>query len=249
MFSFLGAFYWFVGRPLRKTVDAIQHSVDTGNLSIKAPLSGSGDEMDELAAAFNRRIDQTAAAIADLTQVVNHFAKGDFTVSTQVKPIGDLGRFFHAFNEMHTNIKLAFDRIHLTADHIGNAFFEKTAAVSTNGLNGEFLHLVESLKRASLALDQSFDNVQRVMDAVTVGDFSQRITTQTNGDLHTLKNAINATVDNLQGLFTDLSQSASAMENGDLTQLVPAQHYKGEYERVGHSLNQAIKQISDLKNQ
>lgn len=74
--GFLALFNSMVARPLTKTVDAIKKSVATGDLSIKAPSSGNGDEMDELAVAFNRRVEQTGNAINDLTRVVNGFAKG-----------------------------------------------------------------------------------------------------------------------------------------------------------------------------
>lgn len=244
--GFLVLFNFMVARPLTKTVDAIKLSVATGDLSIKAPASGNGDEMDELAVAFNRRVEQTGNAINDLTRVVNGFAKGDFSVETSVKPIGNMGQFFTTFNEMRSSIKSAFERINLATDHLANARFDQASRVDSTGLNGELLHLVNSIKKASSALNDSFSDVQKVMDAVARGDLSKRITTQTKGDLDTLKNAINATVDNLQGLFTDLSQSASAMAKGDLTLLVPMQSYKGEYESIGVSINTAIAQVSEL---
>lgn len=246
LFGFLALFNLMVGRPLSKTVEAIKRSVATGDLSIKAPASGNGDEMDELAIAFNRRVEQTGNAIGDLTRVVNGFAKGDFSVETSVKPIGNMGRFFDTFNDMRSSIKSAFERINVATDHLANARFAQASQVDASGLEGEFLSLVDAVKQASSALKDSFTDIQKVMDAVAQGDLSKRITTQTKGDLHTLKNAINATVDNLQALFTDLSQSASAMAKGDLTLLVPMQDYKGDYESVGRSFNTAIAQVSEL---
>jgi methyl-accepting chemotaxis protein len=243
---FLGIFKVLVATPVRQVVEAIRKSVATGDLSIKAPASGNGDEMDVLAITFNQLVEQTSSALNDLTRVTQQVAVGDFSAKTTIKPIGDMGMFFMVFEGMRESMVYAFNTIKEVSMLMGKSEFQKINEASTANLQGEFLAVVKSVIAASNTLRDSFADIQKVMMHVADGDLSYRVETKAQGDLLALKDSINNTVGSLHYLFEALSSAASAMAKGDLTRLVDTAKLHGEYKSMGDAMNAATNQMASL---
>jgi methyl-accepting chemotaxis protein len=243
---FLFIFQRMVARPVASVVDAIKRSVQTGDLSIKAPVSGNGDEMDVLAVEFNRRVEQTGSALTDLTRVAQQMAVGDFSAKMTMQPIGDMGMFFMIFEGMREEITEAFSVIKEIALLIEQSEFQKIDAVAKGQLRGEFADVVRVVERSATVLRHNFTDIQRVMTQVASGDLSYRVETEATGELALLKNSINHTVASLHHLFQELSASATNMAQGNLTCSVKTQQLHGEYRAMGEAMNAATKQMSGL---
>jgi methyl-accepting chemotaxis protein len=246
LFIYLGIFKVLVATPVRQTVESIRKSVATGDLSIKAPASGNGDEMDVLAITFNQLVEQTSGALNDLTRVTQQVAVGDFSAKTTIKPIGDMGMFFMVFEGMREAMVDAFNAIKEVSTLMSKSEFQKINDASTGTLHGEFLAVVKSVIAASSILKDSFADIQKVMTHVADGDLSYRVETKAQGEMLALKDSINNTVGSLHCLFEELSSAASAMAKGDLTRLVDTAKLHGEYKSMGEAMNAATNQMASL---
>ncbi len=243
---FLFIFQRMVARPVASVVDAIKRSVQTGDLSIKAPVSGNGDEMDVLAIEFNRRVEQIETALTDLTRVAQQMAVGDFTAKMSMQPIGNMGLFFMTFEGMREEITEAFSVIKEIALLIEQSQFQEIDAVAKGKLRGEFADVVQVVASAASVLRHNFSDIQKVMTHVAAGDLSYRVETEAGGELAVLKGSINNTVASLHHLFQELSGAATSMAQGNLTCSVNTAHLHGEYREMGEAMNSATKEMSRL---
>ncbi len=94
------------------------------------------------------------------------------------------------------------------------------------GLVGSaFNNLLESLQAVIKAANNS-------MGKVAVGDFSQKIESDAVGDLESLKNGINQTVDNINGTFVSLNEVMNSLSEADYSRQINIPEMKGEYKKV-----------------
>lgn len=99
------------------------------------------------------------------------------------------------------------------------------------------------------AMQSSVSQVNRVVQAVADGDFTQKVDTNLNGDLATMKAAVNASVDSIQITMTCLNSVMSDLYNGQFDPLsnntVNAQ-VKGEFKQALDLATQAMDALQSM---
>ena len=79
----------------------------------------------------------------------------------------------------------------------------------------EIGQLVSSFNILMNTLEEAVDEVNEVMGAVALGDFSQRVKTQSPGELSTMKEAINQTCDELEATMKAMSDLTRSLREGN----------------------------------
>ena len=91
--------------------------------------------------------------------------------------------------------------------------------------------------------------VARIVAAAQEGDLTRRIRTENKkGFFKTLGNGINALIDQVAEIFTELSQVMSAMARGDLTQPINGT-YRGSFENLKHNVNSTLNNLREILGQ
>jgi methyl-accepting chemotaxis protein len=246
MALFMIMFTLFASRPLGRVVNSIKESVRTGNLTLLAPESNNGDEMDDLAKAFNSRISQTHRSITEISQVMQKVSQGDLNVTISTTAIGHMGEFVKVVSSSIESIKGAIFAITQTASCISESRFAAVNDINTGRLEGQYRIAVEASKESGRQLHAVVSEVSRVMGEIANGNLNHKVSIDAQNDLNHLKDSVNQTVESLAYLFANLSDSASSMAKGDLTSSVDAAGFKGEYAHVAHAMNESMSQISHL---
>ncbi|MDX1352904.1 MAG: HAMP domain-containing protein, partial [Thiomicrorhabdus sp.] len=83
--------------------------------------------------------------------------------------------------------------------------------------NDEISQAGQAINQLMSNLDHSFGEIQQVMQAISQGDFTQRINPPLHGDLDKLKNAVNASADSVDHTMTALSKVMQGIANGDFS--------------------------------
>jgi methyl-accepting chemotaxis protein len=96
-------------------------------------------------------------------------------------------------------------------------------------------------RTGEIAMD---DELEEIVAAARAGELSRRVAMEgKQGFFRHLAVAINALIDDLSGVFSELSESLAAMASGDLGR--PVTHdYKGEFGRLKDSLNNTLLHLS-----
>ena len=86
--------------------------------------------------------------------------------------------------------------------------------LSTNGKKGFFLNVSQNLNQLLDTTNIAVDDVKRVFGALSVGDLSQRIDREYEGDFGQLKEDANNTVDKLREVIGTISHSSDSIASG-----------------------------------
>ena len=85
-----GAFVaWRALRPIRDLVRTLQSILGTGKLTARAPVMGSGDELDELSALFNQMLDRIGVLITNMQQTLDNVAHDLRTPMTRLRGMAE----------------------------------------------------------------------------------------------------------------------------------------------------------------
>jgi methyl-accepting chemotaxis protein len=235
-------------QPVRQIVTAIDLSVQTGDMSIRIPTSGNGDEIDRLASSFNGRLEQTGRAIAEFRLMADRLAVGDFKHQFTYKPIGDMGKLFDSFENMILAVDSAFASICSSMEQLQAAQFSSIKSDIVQGQTGAYAQVLTSVVAAGSGLQSVVADIRRVMTAIQQGQLNERVSVDATGELGALKEAINAMAQQMQTLFADIERSAVRLSEGDLiaARLSNAGAGAGAFKSVAQRWNDAVAGIAQI---
>lgn len=100
-------------------------------------------------------------------------------------------------------------------------------------MSQRFQHLIASFSQIT-------EELQKVGNALSKGEFHQQIEKQYLGDFDTLKNSFNQSTTKVAQTMKSIQKMSQALQEGDLSYVESESDYTGDYRQVIHSLNAAI---------
>ncbi|BCN94254.1 hypothetical protein THMIRHAM_20390 [Thiomicrorhabdus immobilis] len=112
----------------------------------------------------------------------------------------------------------------------------------------EISHAGHAINQLMGNLDASFGEIQKVMQAISEGDFSKRINTPLRGDLEKLKTSVNASANSVDNTMDALSKVMTGIAEGDFSVRLDDSvkgELKGLVDNALSQMDHAIHTISD----
>jgi methyl-accepting chemotaxis protein len=107
----------------------------------------------------------------------------------------------------------------------------------------------QAFNKLMTAMQSSVNQVNQVVQAVSEGDFSQKINADLRGDLGTMKNAVNASVDSIQATMGSLNGVMQDLYNGQFDPLSSGTanaQVKGEFKQALDLATQAMDSLQKM---
>lgn len=205
-------------------------------------IGGKERPLQRLAWALNDLMDQVETAQVDMHYSMAYVIYGDF--SRKSYPQGLHGGFATALKQLNAVAKTLFattSAITELMNAIAEGHFDKKVNVN---VEGEYKLAVEHAMQAMQIMQTMLGDVGKVMGCVAEGDLSHRVQAEGRGDLGTLKEDINLSLDAL-GCLNDISQIANALSQGDLTQTI-SKNYPGTFGTVITGMNGTVENLREL---
>ncbi len=204
-------------QALRAMVVSVQESSD---FSRRVDVH-SQDEVGQTAIAFNQLMAAQQLAIGEVNSVVRAIADGDFSRRVQANLRGDLAIMKDAVNASAQSVEHTMHALQEVMKALYNGDFSQRMSPQIKG------ELRAAVDNAMQAMQSLLDDVGRTMNAVAQGDMRGRITAEGRGDLASLKDHINESLDAVSNTLRTIHQN---------TRQVAA---------ASNEASQAISQISD----
>nr|UXE44636.1 sensor histidine kinase RcsC [uncultured bacterium] len=212
------------------------------------PVSGSWASA---TASINGLIDRMARSVAETTAVLESVAAGDLSrdMALHVNGVmlqGDFRRLGVATSNLVGRLRSVSSSVSRVLRAIGT---EGTLGVQTSveGFSGTWKDLVDDVNMLSGTLTAQVRNIALVSTAIAKGDLSQKITVETRGEILELKNAINATVDQLRSFASEVIRVAREVgTEGKLGAQADVKDVSGVWQELTDSVNRLA---SNLTNQ
>lgn len=165
---------------------------------------------------------------------VRAIAGGDLTRSIVTRP-GDTDSLLVSLQGMQHNLATLVQEIRALVNAAANGDFSQRIELA--GKQGFGREIGEALNRLSATTDTGLNDVMRVTKALAEGDLAQRIEQSYPGVFGETGRSVNATVDALKRIVSDIEQIAQAAGQGDFSIRVELAGKQGFARDLGALLN------------
>ena len=126
---------------------------------------------------------------------------------------------------------------------VGRNFeFSRTLEATTEDEIGRATH---AFNRLLTNTKNAFQDVDIVLEKMAAGDLKQRITSDLQGDLATLKNSTNHSIDNVENVLTEMCSTVSALEKGNFNHQINLMG-EGVYGEILIMMNDSFMEIKSV---
>jgi len=192
--------------------------------------------------SVNEILDALSFPLNEATRTLELLAAGDLSGSMPthagVRPFkGDVLRLSNALNATVSRLGQASSSMLWVLRELGSEG-KLGIQASHENLSGTWRDLVVEVNLLSSTLTDQLRSFSRVSTAVSRGDLSQRVTVDTRGELLDLKNAINATVDQLRVFSAEVIRVAREVgTEGKLGGQADVRGLSGVWQELTDSVN------------
>lgn len=241
------ALLWLVKRgvltPLNGMATTINNIINSGRFSSRIQIKKM-DELGTVMHSFNQLLISLESSINEANHVVGALAKGDFNQRMKAEYIGDLDALKQGINTSLDNVTETMHELSQTMNAMKQGNFGIQIQISDK-VTGAFKDILTTSLSTATELNSMVSDINHVMQLVSQGDFSLRVTSDAQGDMRTLKEAINATLTTLQTVISDVEAVLTAQAGGDLNNRVSAP-CKGQLEQLKNAINQTSDQLQSV---
>ena len=207
----------------------------------------------EKAKALNALVTEFIDDFKVLIDVIDHVNNGDFNVSIKKFPgkmsiinksvDGLVANLEHVKTEVNAMIEAAVEKGDLLY-HIDDSSFL-----------GDWQHIMKGLNDICAAVDAPVVEIRDVMNKLTAGDFTSKISGSYRGDFLQIKEAVNGTIDALSGYISEITESLAMVASGNLNVRIEREFVgvfgaiKDSLNNISQTLNKTMSEISAASEQ
>jgi methyl-accepting chemotaxis protein len=145
---------------------------------------------------------------------VSKIAAGDLSINLDVKP-GDTTSLVYSLKIMQESLRGIVAEIQGIVKAAVQGDF--SIKMEMNGKAGYTRELSELLNQLSDTVDGAFKDTIRVAEALSIGDLSQKVTTEYSGAYNQVKVSVNTTADSLTKIVAEIQTIVEAANRGDFS--------------------------------
>ncbi|AHF02185.1 hypothetical protein THIAE_01875 [Thiomicrospira aerophila AL3] len=238
----------YLGHLMR--ADFVSNALVSGSLNqiartqqFSAPLA-SVTQRTTTIDALDKTMSQTSEALGEISQVMEALSKGDLSVRVKGEYHGDLAKIKQAVNQSADNLAVTFKDLNAAFSNLAAGEFKLDAQVALQ--EGEFGRLMSNTQHTVAQLQQTFSQMNGVMQAMAGGDFSSRLVMDAQGEFAALQTLINQSLENVANSIEMISEVIAAQATGDLVRDLPAGVFMGQLHDLKNSINYSRNQLRDV---
>lgn len=227
-----------ITRPMRQMQQALDQVAHEGNFSVRVNLPAhQKDEVAKTAQALNQFLSQLQDTIQSVNRALFQVSQGQFEVQLNQPLPGEL-------DTLRLGVKNSVESVSLTM----NALSEVMQAL----YQGDFsirmdqrvpLEFRQQVDQAVSNLHEVIVDLNRVVDAMAQGDFTDRIRLSARGELAELIEHINKSLTVISSAVADSVDLAKALSEGDFSHQMKGS-YSGSLGDLQSSMNAAINRMA-----
>jgi len=231
-------FAWFISRSISSPIISLSNMFgqlgEKGDFSIRSENTDSGDEIGDMAKVVNEHLASLQGAINEANNVVGKVAVGEFDQRIESNFKGDLQLLKNGVNSSADSVEQTMIALKQVLNAIATGQF--SYRLDDIEVEGDFRNtLINTMETMQTAIGE----INQVMNAAADGDFDQRVEITLSGDLDTLKQGVNQSIESISEALNESTAMAELMAQGDMTSRVNGT-YMGRLDQLKQALNSSI---------
>ena len=215
-----------------------------GKLGGTAEVPGVAGTWKDLTANVNTLAANLTSQVRNIGVVATGIANGDLSQKITVEAQGEILELKNTINKMVDNLNIFGSEVTRVAKEVGTDG-KLGGQAEVPGVAGTWKSLTDNVNTMAANLTSQVRNIANVGTAIANGDLTQKITVEAQGEIATLKETLNAMVDNLNRLASEVSRVAQvAGIEGKLTERAKVEGVAGSWKSIVDTLNALIDSIA-----
>jgi len=220
-----------IANPVKEMAMAAE-KLSTGDTNQEIQYQ-SHDETGILADAFRKMID----SLKKKAELAEEIARGN--VFLDIKPDSDHDILGKAMATMVANIQTMLENISKLIDSAANGNLNVRG--DKTQVDGIFREIIDGVNNLLHVIVTPVKEVSEHLGKISNGNIQEKITANYKGDFNDIKNNLNKLIDTLTLFNKELRQmEIKHKDEGDVEYLIDAEKFKGIYQELAASFNNAI---------
>ena len=195
--------------------------------------------------------DYTHAEVSRLADNLNRLSEGnldfDMNISEADEYTRDVSVQFNEISHSLTAVKASIGEMIQGASMITNAVIDGNlqTRADTSKFQGAWEELVGGMNAILEEINKPIGEVMVVMDAISNGNLSERITGEYKGDVDALKQTVNTTASRLEIVVREITEKIEELSKGNLN-IENAREFRGDWITISNAINVIIQSLNDV---
>ena len=196
----------------------------------------------EIGCLVNKMITEQNEITGAALNCVFEIGNGDFSASVRQFP-GDKAALNKTVEILRKNLFKVFEEMSRLVNDAANGNLSSRAGSSL--FNGDWSNLMAELNALLEAVTIPINGTISVLDKISLGDFSVKMTGDYKGDYLKIKTCVNKTVSDIGGYISEISSVLSRLSSGDFTARIDSE-YTGEFQHLKNSINRITVNLNEV---
>src|SRR5207244_1789759 len=233
-------------RSFAAEVTRVAREVGTeGKLGGQAVVQGVAGTWKDLTESVNSMASNLTNQVRNIAGVTTAVAKGDLSTRITVDARGEILELKNTINTMVDQLSSFASEVTRVAREVGTEG-KLGGQADVKGTAGTWRDLTESVNSMASNLTNQVRNIADVTTAVARGDLSRKITVDERGEVLELKETINAMVDQLSSLASEVTRVAREVgTEGKLGGQADVKGVAGTWKDLTDSVNSMASNLTD----
>jgi len=188
----------------------------------------------DLIRGVNVAVDQAEEESQIMMDTIERLGHGDFDFKPKQLPGKRIivnQKLNEFMNNLHT-VTGEIDKMIEAAADKGDLEFH----IDVTEFEGGWRKIMEGLNHIAEAVDAPIVEIRDVMDDISKGIFTHKVTGNYNGDFKKIQESVNGMIDFVGSYIAEISQILKEFADGDLTHLIHRE-YLGDFAQIKNSIN------------
>ncbi|MBE2315661.1 HAMP domain-containing protein [Solirubrobacter sp. CPCC 204708] len=232
-------------RAFASEVTRVAREVGTeGKLGGQAEVEGISGTWRGLTENVNLMATNLTDQVRSIAGVTTAVARGDLTRKITVDAQGEILELKDTINTMVDQLSSFADEVTRVAREVGTEG-KLGGQAEVQGVSGTWRGLTENVNQLADNLTSQVRNIAQVTTAVALGDLSQKITVDAQGEILELKRTINTMVDQLSSFADEVTRVAREVgTEGKLGGQAEVEGVSGTWRGLTESVNQLASNLT-----
>jgi HAMP domain-containing protein/CheY-like chemotaxis protein len=232
-------------RAFANEVTRVAREVGTeGRLGGQATVRGVSGVWRELTESVNSMANNLTFQVRNIADVTSAVAAGDLSKKITVEAKGEILSLKNTVNIMVDQLSAFAAEVTRVAREVGSEGVLGGQAEVAD-VSGVWRELTQNVNSMASNLTSQVRNIAEVVTAIAEGDLSKKIGVDARGEILTLKNTINATVDKLNRFSAEVTRVARLVgTEGTLGVTADVKDVSGIWKELTDNVNQMAKNLT-----
>ncbi|KJA22434.1 hypothetical protein HYPSUDRAFT_202227 [Hypholoma sublateritium FD-334 SS-4] len=222
----------------------LQEVGTTGTLGGRALVEAEGTWR-ELTDTVNEMLENFTLHVRSVTDVARAVTLGDLGINIELGAHGELLDMKYTINAMVARLRLVVAEVSRVTSEVGNQGILGSRA-NPPYVEGDWLQLLQNVNRMCMSVSDQVRTMSHLAEAVALGDLSQSIRADGQGEMRVLQGKVNYTIQQFNTLVDEVARVALLARTGDAARTpmrVPDVH--GKWKVLVDSVDSMTMKLAD----